>query len=502
METGTTDLETPCAAPEVQPAPLDNRASLRLLWHQAWRSSIFFRPQWHGLPASPWLVAALTLTHILLRVLLDRALIAGPADFYWQAIHSVWIGFVALAWACYALRPEPTVDCSNNDTSASASHLLSLVLAQGLVVHTIIGLVFVGLIRLGWYPLPKLPVPTQWLIFLLPMAWIFISQMLIIWRGGNRQHGAMLVATLAMAGAMWLANLEGGVRFWYPVQEAADQPERKQLDLTQKLMEAQPVLLAQRLAEVLPQRAGVTDLYSITFAPYASEDVFHNETTMVTQVMSKRFDAAGRTLQLVNHVDTVQQHPWATPLNLQRAITALAKRMDLNEDILFLHLTSHGARDGVLAAEFWPMTVDELTPKQLKQWLDEAGIKNRVISVSACYSGSWIAPLASDGTLIMTAADANHTSYGCGRKSKLTFFGRAMYDEQLRNKTRSFEAAHAAARTIIKQREQAAGKDDGYSNPQIRPGSAIQVHLKRLQDRLQDRVQDRVQDRLPAAPGH
>jgi len=47
----------------------------------------------------------------------------------------------------------------------------------------------------------------------------------------------------------------------------------------------------------------------------------------------------------------------------------------------------------------------------------------RVISVSACCSGSWIAPLAGDTALVMTAADADHTSYGCGRRSELTFFG-------------------------------------------------------------------------------
>ncbi|UUZ54811.1 hypothetical protein LP419_01870 [Massilia sp. H-1] len=56
----------------------------------------------------------------------------------------------------------------------------------------------------------------------------------------------------------------------------------------------------------------------------------------------------------------------------------------------------------------------------------------------------------------MTASDADHTSYGCGRKSPLTFFGRAMYDEQLRTKTRSFAEAHAAARLVIDLREKEA----------------------------------------------
>ena len=86
--------------------------------------------------------------------------------------------------------------------------------------------------------------------------------------------------------------------------------------------------------------------------------------------------------------------------------------------------------------------------------------------------------------LVMTAADAAHTSFGCGRGSELTFFGRAMYDEQLRDTTLSFEAAHAAARDIIKKREEEAGKDDGYSNPQISVGPGIRPRLARLEEQL------------------
>ena len=125
-----------------------------------------------------------------------------------------------------------------------------------------------------------------------------------------------------------------------------------------------------------------------------------------------------------------------------------------------------------------------MTPQLLKQWLDEAGVRWRVISVSACFSGSWIAPLAGDGTLVMTAADADHTSYGCGKKSELTFFGRAMYVDALRE-TLDFEAAHEQARQLIDAREQEAGKTDGYSNPQLRMGDGIRTVLQRLRQELE-----------------
>jgi hypothetical protein len=155
-----------------------------------------------------------------------------------------------------------------------------------------------------------------------------------------------------------------------------------------------------------------------------------------------------------------------------------------------LYLTSHGARDFQLAAEHPPLEVEALSPGELRVALDEAGIRHRVIAISACYSGGWIGPLASDTTLVMTAADADHTSYGCGRLSELTFFGRAVFGEQLRQ-THSFEDAFAAAVPVIRQREVEAGKPDGFSNPQISVGEGIRPLLKALAQRL---------DAAPARP--
>ena len=60
----------------------------------------------------------------------------------------------------------------------------------------------------------------------------------------------------------------------------------------------------------------------------------------------------------------------------------------------------------------------------------------------------------------------------------------SVYDEQLRTHTHSFEAAHAAMRPVIAQREKEAGKTDGYSNPQIVVGEAIRPQLSALAARL------------------
>jgi hypothetical protein len=460
-----------------------------LLWLvEGGRTAVFLAPRWRKLQATPAIVAALMLTSVLVDILTGRLYIDGAARFYWQAVAGGWMHVAVIAWVCYLLRPIPH-ESPSTVAAPGAAHLLCLLLAQAQVLSIAIGLAFAGLIHTGLYGEAALSEWGNLLTWLVPLVWIVLAQLMALLRGGDRRPLAMVIAVLSILFATALWYVVPQARYWYATDVAQNAAPQQELHLTQELMERQPQLLAQRLQDVQPQRPGVVDLYAVGFAPYADEDVFRRESDMVMEVMAQRFDADGRSLQLVNHVETTEQWPWATPLNLQRSIQYLASIMDPDEDVLFLHLTSHGAYDGELAADFWPMEVASITPDDLKAWLDEAGIRHRVISVSACYSGSWIAPLADDNTLIMTAADAEHTSYGCGRKSELTYFGRAMYDEQLRSSTLSFEEAHAAARTVIKEREEKAGKNDGYSNPQISVGTAIRSRLATLQTRLTQHVQ-------------
>ena len=51
-----------------------------------------------------------------------------------------------------------------------------------------------------------------------------------------------------------------------------------------------------------------------------------------------------------------------------------------------------------------PLELAPLTAPALRSLLDDAGIKWRIIVVSACYSGGFVDALQDDNTLIVTAA--------------------------------------------------------------------------------------------------
>jgi hypothetical protein len=455
----------------------------RWLW-QGVRSGLLLHPDWRGLRATPGLLLLFIVVDYAAAIAAQRLYIVGDATFYWRVFGYGMLSTAILAWCCWFVMPPATEYRDLRRHPVDAPTLFSMFILQSLALGLIFALVYVPALHLGlslenphrWF---------QWVGALLPVSWLAVAQLRLMARSRDghrlRRLSAAVIVVLGLAINVFVFPQQ----FWYAnrPQPAPDAAEDKPLELTQEMMEREPQILAAALDALKPQRKGIIDVYAITFAPYASQDVFMRESALVAGVMQQRFDAAGRTIELVNNKATVEQRPWATPLNLQRAIARVAQRMDKDEDVLFIHLTSHGGGDGHLAADFDPMTVSSVTPQALRQWLDDAGIRHRVISISACFSGSWVAPLASPDTLVMTAADAQHTSYGCGSKSELTFFGRAMYDEALR-KTWSFEQAFATARKVIQQREIEAGKDDGFSNPQIRVGPVIARKLVALQAQL------------------
>ncbi|WP_311239559.1 MULTISPECIES: C13 family peptidase [unclassified Xanthomonas] len=237
--------------------------------------------------------------------------------------------------------------------------------------------------------------------------------------------------------------------------------------------------LKKALAAVQPQRSGVTDLYVVGFAGDASDDVFRNETLYLKQLFEQRFDARGRVVTLVNNPDNLGEQPYA-PLatydNLYDTLAAIGKRMDRKEDALLLFVTTHGTEDHTLYVQVDQNEEDFISPQDLRKALDDAGIDNRIIVLSACYSGGFIPALRSPDTLVLTAARADRPSFGCGNTSNATYFGQAWLIDAM-NRSDDPLAAFDMAKTAITARE----KQDGElpSLPQQSLGRRIAPVLAR-----------------------
>jgi hypothetical protein len=150
--------------------------------------------------------------------------------------------------------------------------------------------------------------------------------------------------------------------------------------------------------------------------------------------------------------------------------------MNPANDVLVLFLTSHGSEDG-LEVQNGSLPLAQLAPADLREVLDASGIRWRVVVVSACFAGVFIDALKSDTTAIVTAADAEHSSFGCQEDRELTWFGEAFLKDSLPGSA-SLADAFKKASALIQRREDDA--HEIHSNPQLYLGPLIQKKLAEL----------------------
>jgi len=328
-------------------------------------------------------------------------------------------------------------------------------------------------------------------VYYAPHAWVTIAcSVYAIRRLGIATHlRAGTVVTIALLLGLPLTLIPRERSVWterYDAQAAGRNFAENQGAAAEHAFYVQPRLLEQALDRIEPERKGVVDLYFVGAAGYSRQDVFLKEVRYVEKLFAERFDTGGRSILLVNNRRTALEYPIASGTALGRALKRVGERMNPAEDILFLFLTSHGSQDHKFSMEFWPLALIDITPKDLKDTLDEAGIKQRVIVVSACYAGGFVDPLKDDDTMIITAAAPDRNSFGCSNEADLTYFGKAYFDEAL-TQTLSFSQAFELALPAIAAREQAEGHTP--SDPRMHVGENIRAALGKLEARLKPVVE-------------
>ncbi len=329
------------------------------------------------------------------------------------------------------------------------------------------GLVFALLGELSGYP--------RIAAFLL-LAWIWLVSLraIIVCMGSRRPQ--VLKAALAVTAMIAIAFfLFPRTDVWNPAPE-----EQAPDSLTEeKLFHEQGRLIERALDAIAPGRPGVAETYFVGFAPDASNDVFLKEMRFVRRQFDERFGSAGRSITLVSSQEALDEFPIASVTNLERALKRVGERMNGDEDTLFLFLTAHGYRDHRLSAVQPPLDLASLTPTSLARLLQDAGIKWRVIVVSACYAGGFIEPLRDDNSIVITAASAERTSFGCEPGRDFTYFGEAYFRDALA-RTRSFTRAFDLAKASVAKQE--AAEKLVASLPQMWVGPAIAERLKKTAD--------------------
>ncbi len=238
--------------------------------------------------------------------------------------------------------------------------------------------------------------------------------------------------------------------------------------------------LERTLAGIGPQRKGVVDAYVVAVG-LDSDPVFGREAREAARVLSRRYDAVGRTVVLASGDGSgASVTPRGSPANLAAVLARVAEQMDRQEDVLVLYTTSHGAPLGIVYND-GDQGFGAISPARLWSMLTALGIRNRLVLVSACYSGTFVPILASASTAIVTASSYDRTSFGCQSDNDWTFFGDALINHALRTPQPLASAAAEAQRTIGGWEAQAALIP---SQPQVSIGSEAAGWLAAIERRL------------------
>jgi hypothetical protein len=312
---------------------------------------------------------------------------------------------------------------------------------------------------------------------LLLLAWIWATDVRAVIVCGGRQRPQVLKGVLAVTAMIAIGF------FGFPRTEVWNEPlgEDEPAPLAEeRLFHLQGQLIERALDALQPGRPGVRELFFVGFAPDASQDVFVREMRFVRRLFDERFGTPGHSIALVNSQEALEEFPLATITNLERALRRVAEQMNGDEDTLFLYISAHGGADHRLSAVQPPLDLAALTPTALARLLQDAGIKWRVIVISACYAGGYIEPLRDDNSAVITAAAAERTSFGCETGRDFTYFGEAYFRDALA-RTRSFTQAFELAKASVAKREAAEGLT--ASLPQMWVGRAIGERLQQPSDR-------------------
>jgi hypothetical protein len=292
--------------------------------------------------------------------------------------------------------------------------------------------------------------------------------------GTVRIRAVLLAAALILAGPFVLDSFGLDTRLW--LVEDTQQTQDDDSATTESLLYDQPAQIEAAVERVAPAVPDKPHMFFVGFAGVGEQAVFKREALYAEQVFADKFGTGDRSVELINDDNDRDTYPLASVSGLDQAVKLIADRMDLEQDVLVLMLTSHGSEDG-LAVSNGSLPLAQLGPADLQEILDDARIKWRVIIVSACYSGVFLDELESDTTLIITAADAQHSSFGCDDSRDLTWFGEAFLRDSL-PKAPSFEAAFHNATALIEQRETA--EHQIHSNPQLFMGPLMRQKLASL----------------------
>lgn len=303
------------------------------------------------------------------------------------------------------------------------------------------------------------------------LAWILVSLVRIVYVALEYRRTMRPLRSLAggmlLAAPIFFSTVVMPLEPWFAPAGRDPADPRFPNPASEPVMAEQARILDDMLSGIEENRPGVVDLYFAGFAGDGDDDAFRDDVRSARRVMDARWGTSGRSIVLVNHPLTLLTDPIASLSNLRATLDEFAAAMDVDEDVAMIYLAARGTPDGELEARMPPLDLVPITAARLRGALDDAGIRYRVIVVSACHAGGFLDELADDDTAVIVAATEDRDAPGCGAVGGSTPFGDAFFQDGMA-RAPGIDGAFSMAASAMAERQRA----DGMS-PAVTPGSRI-----------------------------
>lgn len=221
------------------------------------------------------------------------------------------------------------------------------------------------------------------------------------------------------------------------------------------LNQAQPALIEKAVKAMGKPRKGQPQIYVLSIGAGGSQALFGREAAAVQGMFASRLGAKSPSIVLSNARKDLFQLPIASRDNVSAVLGAIGKRMNPDKDLLLFYITAHGSPDAFVQTDLPDGTwLDPISADFLGDALDKAGIKRRILIISACFSGSWIPRLESETSIVLTASTPYRPSFGCDDRNEFTHYGTALIKGGL-GRGLSWSEAYAELQVTITRQERA-----------------------------------------------
>ena len=226
-------------------------------------------------------------------------------------------------------------------------------------------------------------------------------------------------------------------------------------------------LLAATSALIADAQAPKRRLFYIGLALY-SETWSQNDVVALADALQRSSEFSVVPM-IASNFTPARQYPIADDARIAALVRAAATRA-APDDLMVVHISTHGA-PGLLASRIGHQQTTAITARSLAQRLAPLSGHETVVIVSACYSGSLIGALRAPDRIVIAAARADRSSFGCAADAQHTFFGSA--------ELKAFAAPHRSLREVFNAMRLDVARmeqEQDYtppSEPQVWVGSAV-----------------------------